>query len=141
MTVEVRNPSPSWDSVSNLDPDNGFETDPPELRLPLAMQDVDYLASLFKRVNNLLGASCQSQNPDTWYPVEPTSFDEIGLTQEEVERLILKFLSAKGSASGRRISQQVCLPFAIVEPLLRDLKQKQLLVFKGATTPVQDSSA
>lgn len=111
--------------ASDLDP-----TEPQDLATE---QDPAYLASLFERVNNLLGAAL-SQEPDAWFPSEPNSLDQTGLTPEEVERLILKFLAAKGSASGRKISQQTCLPFAIIEPLLKDLKQKQLLVFKGATT-------
>lgn len=96
-------------------------------------EDSAYLASLFERVNSLLGTT-QVVDSDSWLPTEPVTLEETGLTPEEIERLILKFLAAKGSAAGRRISQQVSLPFAIIEPLLKDLKQKQLVVFKGATT-------
>jgi DNA-binding PadR family transcriptional regulator len=104
-----------------------------QIESPVSEQDPTYLASLFERVHNLLGAA-QTNDSEAWFPSEPTELSQTGLTPEEVERLILKYLAAKGSASGRRISQQTCLPYALIEPLLKDLKQKQLLVFKGTST-------
>ena len=42
---------------------------------------------------------------------------ETRLTFEEIERLLLKFLLAKGSATGRELCQQIKLPFQIVDPI------------------------
>lgn len=90
------------------------------------------LAALFQRVNSLLGPSRAADA--TFIPREPESLSQAGLTDEEVERLVLKFLLSRGSAAGRRIAEQVCLSFALVEPLLNGLKQEQLLIFKGTAT-------
>ncbi len=89
------------------------------------------LTELFSRVNDLLGGG--SANADEpFQPVETETLQETGLTSEEVERLVLKFLLQKGSALGRQICSQICLPFHIVDPILKSLKQEQLLAFKGA---------
>lgn len=65
-------------------------------------------------------------------PKIPETLEETGLTFEEVERLILKYLLSKGSAKGRSICQQNRLPFQIVDPILKQLKQNQVVAFKGA---------
>ena len=50
-------------------------------------------------------------------PVEPVSFQKAGLTDSDVESLVLKFLLARGDASGREIADQVKLPFVLVDAL------------------------
>ncbi len=89
------------------------------------------LTDLFKRVNTLLG-----ENPiepgEVFRPAIPDTLEETRLTFEEVERLILKFLLAKGSAHGRQVCLQISLPFGIVEPILKQLKREQLIALKGA---------
>lgn len=96
-------------------------------------QDAGNLNQLFERVNMLLG---QAQAPDEKHfsPPEPQTLAETGLTSEDIEKLVLKYLLARGSAIGRRIAQQICLSFGLVDPLLKSLKQEQLIVFKGAAT-------
>src|SRR5437016_5062039 len=68
---------------------------------------------------------------DNFVPVEPRSFREAELTDSEVEALVLKYLLARGDATGRSIADQMNLPFILVDELLRTLKQEQLLVYKG----------
>lgn len=70
-------------------------------------------------------------------PREPASIRQAGLTDSEVEALILKYLLARGDCTGREISDQVKLPFVLLEPLLRQLKYDQLLVYRGAA-PMND---
>ena len=43
-------------------------------------------------------------------PIEPASLRSAGLTDSEVEGLILKFLAARGDASGFAIADQLKLP-------------------------------
>jgi hypothetical protein len=74
---------------------------------------------------------------DAFTPIEPASFRAAGLTDSEVEALVLKFLLARGDATGREVADQVKLPFAPVEELLRELKQGQLVVHRGAA-PMND---
>jgi hypothetical protein len=123
-------------AVATADPPESAAAEtPPEQssETPPAAQANAQLNELFERVNSLLGAS--SGNDDgPFRPKEPDSIQSTGLTIEEVEKLILKFLLARGSGSGRKLAQQVCLPFGIIDPLLKNLKTEQLVVFKGSAT-------
>ena len=88
------------------------------------------LSQLFDRVNNLLDASSEVQDED-FRPREPDTLEQTQLTFEEVERLILKYLLSKGSDSGRGICALIKLPFHMIDPILKQLKQDQLVMFKG----------
>ncbi|MBX3437049.1 MAG: AAA family ATPase [Planctomycetaceae bacterium] len=98
--------------------------------IPDAVRGNSQLSELFERVNNLLGGTNVSD--EKFYPTSPETLDEARLTSEDVERLVLKFLLQRGSASGREICKQVKLPFALVDALLRVWKKEQLVAFKGA---------
>ena len=100
-------------------------------RIPKAVKGNSQLSELFDRVNDLLGSG-PDDSDQAFRPAVPETLEETQLTFEEVERLILKFLLSKGSAQGRVICGQICLPFQIVEPILRELKQEQVVTFKGA---------
>jgi hypothetical protein len=90
------------------------------------------LTELFDRVNTLLGGNAGQQPGEPFRPKAPETLEDTGLTFEEIERLVLKFLLAKGSGRGRGIANQVRLPFQIVDPILKQLKQEQLVAFKGS---------
>ena len=64
-------------------------------------------------------------------PKVPNNFREAGISDTVVEELIIKFLLAVGEASGRAITEQVALPFKMVEQVLNRLKQEQLLGYIG----------
>ncbi len=69
---------------------------------------------------------------NTFVPIEPESFQRADLSDSEVEALILKYLLARGDASGRAIAEQVKLPFVLVDELLRAMKHEQLIGHRGA---------
>ena len=69
---------------------------------------------------------------ETFHRAEPRSIQETGLSPTLIEDLICKFLLAVGSASGREIANQICLPFVILEETLRSLRSRQLLVHVGS---------
>ncbi len=98
--------------------------------IPDAAQGNSQLSELFERVSNLLGGS--GIGDDEFCPRAPETLADARLTAEDVERLAMKYLLQKGSASGREISMQIKLPFAILDPLLRLWKKDQLVAFKGA---------
>ena len=80
------------------------------------------------------GEEGQERDKDCPYrPVEPTSFEEARLTESEVEQLIAKYLFARAEATGREISEQIKLPFGLVEQLLRQMKHDQTVAYKDAT--------
>jgi hypothetical protein len=102
----------------------------PEAKSSVVKADA-HISALFDRVNSLLGGATQ-QAGTPYFPTAPETLDETGLPAADIERLILKFLLSRGSASGRLVAGQACLPFQIIDPLLRSLKQDQLVVFKGS---------
>lgn len=79
-----------------------------------------------------LGNTSDLDSTGAWFPREPESIRSAGLTDSEVENLILKVLNARAEASGRDISEQVKLPFRLVDPLLQQMKQDQLVAHRGA---------
>src|SRR5437764_4061675 len=81
--------------------------------------------------------SDQTAEQQEFIPLEPPTIREAGLTDSEVEALILKYLLSRGDCTGREISDQVHLPFILLEPLLRQLKYDQLLVYRGSA-PMND---
>jgi hypothetical protein len=98
--------------------------------VPDAVKDNLKLSELFERVNTLLGACASPDNE--FRPRSPESIAETGLTNEEVEKLALKYLQQKGSATGRQVCSQIKLPFALMEPLFKQWKQEQLITYKGS---------
>jgi predicted ATPase with chaperone activity len=74
---------------------------------------------------------------DAFIPKKPVSMAETGLTDSEVEALVLKLLLARGSLSGRSISDHVKIPFVLLEGPLRQMKHDQLVVYRGSA-PMND---
>ena len=71
---------------------------------------------------------------DPFVPCEPESFAEAGLSDTEVEMLIMKYLLSRGDSSGRDIADHIKLPFVLVSQLLSELKNQQLVGHRGAAT-------
>jgi hypothetical protein len=76
-------------------------------------------------------------SPQEFTPVEPESFHDAGLTDSEVEAIILKFLLARGDVAGRDIADQLKLPFVLIDEQLLEMKNQQLVVHRGAA-PMND---
>ena len=102
----------------------------PKRHVPEAARSDSQLSALFDRVEALLGTQPATAE-EQFIPRVPERLEETGLSADDVERLMLKYLLAKGSSTGRAVSQQVRLPFGIVDPLLKGLKYDQLLTFVG----------
>ncbi len=68
-----------------------------------------------------------------WFPTEPDDFRKAGLSDSEVEDLLLKCLNAQSEASGRDLSDQVKLPFRLLDSTLQQMKQDQLVAHRGAS--------
>lgn len=67
-------------------------------------------------------------------PREPDRLENTGLGPDEIERLILKYLLARGSVEGKHIAQSLCLPFGLLAPLFNELKTLQLVAYRNATS-------
>ncbi len=72
-----------------------------------------------------------------WRPLEPQSLKEAGLTEGQLEHLVLKCLNASSDLSGRELSDQHSVPFRLLEPVLQSMKLAQLLAFRGSA-PMND---
>lgn len=70
-------------------------------------------------------------------PREPESLDQTGLGTVEVESLVLKFLLNCGAATGRKIADQLKMPFALIQHTLRSMKDQLLLGYRAAA-PMSD---
>jgi len=78
---------------------------------------------------SLLAAIFSNEN---FLPSEPNSIEETGLSASLIEGLICKYVQVVGSASGRQIADQICLPFRTLESVFHGLRQRQLLVHSSA---------
>lgn len=75
-----------------------------------------------------------ASHTSSFFPQEPARLDDVGLSSEEIERLIMKYLLARGSTEGRRIAQSLCLPFGLLAPIFNDLKTLQLVAYRNSTS-------
>ncbi len=70
---------------------------------------------------------------NVFFPVEPASWAQTQLNESEVEILCMKYLLACGSATGMQITDQVKLPFKLLEGMLHQLKSEQLVYYRGTS--------
>ena len=82
-------------------------------------------------------AQVGAKTADGWVPVEPDSLAAAGLTDGDVEALVLKTLNARAEATGRFISEHLKLQFRLIDPLLHSMKHDRLVAHKGAA-PMND---
>jgi hypothetical protein len=70
--------------------------------------------------------------PDEFQPVVPGSLRELGVRHSDIEAIILRFLLNSGPHIGFEIAKQIRLPLTLISPLLGQLKEEKLLVYKAA---------
>ena len=70
---------------------------------------------------------------DLFLPVRPQSLKQSGLRANDISPLLLKFLFLHGVQSGRRLADQVKLPFDVVDQVLTSLKADLLVSIKSAS--------
>jgi predicted ATPase with chaperone activity len=104
-------------------------------------EDDAELNGLLDRINRLVqgptetsAASGSTSDPeaDAFIPYEPQSLHEAGLSESEVESLILKLLLSRGDLVGRDVADHIRLPFVLMDEVLRQLKKDQLVVYRGS---------
>ncbi len=117
---------PSSETETSADLDSSSTSWIPKRHIPDAVLADSHLSALFSRVQTLLGAQ-QSVDSEKFLPKVPETLFESGLTADEIERLVLKYLLQKGSSTGRSIAHQIRMPFGIIDPILKALKFDQLL--------------
>lgn len=83
---------------------------------------------------SILAAILSEEN---FWPSEPRSLKDTGLATSFIEALILKRLSVVGLCSGRQLASTICLPFHLLEKTFQTLRERQLILHKGAA-PLND---
>ena len=79
-----------------------------------------------------VGVGDDRDSHGAWFPAEPEDLYVAGLSDSQVEDLLIKCLSARSEASGRDVSDQVKLPFRLVDPILQQMKNDQFVAHRGA---------
>jgi len=97
---------------------------------PDVIRGNQHLEELFARVNLLLGD--QGEDEAQFLPRAPETLEQMGLREDDAQKLVLKYLLQKGSALGREISSQIKIPFSILFPLLKNWKNEQLVTYRAA---------
>ena len=69
---------------------------------------------------------------ERFWPREPESLSEAGLSPAFLDSLVCKHLALLGTASGRTVAEQLGLPFRIAEGALAVLRTRQWVVHSGA---------
>jgi len=72
-----------------------------------------------------------STEPGEFIPRAPTALEDAGISEAQLEALVLKFMLSRATASGREICEHVRLPFRLLRGLMRRLKEERLVVYKG----------
>ncbi len=70
---------------------------------------------------------------ETFRPKPVSDFQEAGLSLAQVEGLVLKYLLGCGFATGRRIAEELGLPFGAFPDFLRSLKNQQIVAYADST--------
>ncbi len=111
---------------------------PPSEVMPQAAPPASNVAQPTERPTPLpadAAVAAVSDEHDThgeWFPAEPENLRKAALSEAEVEDLLLKCLNARSEATGRDLSEQVKLPFRLVDPTLQQMKQDQLVAHRGS---------
>jgi hypothetical protein len=66
-------------------------------------------------------------NDDAFWPVEPKTLEESGVSEMVLESLILQTFLSAGTLSGRSLTERIRLPFRIVEEMLAKLRVRQMI--------------
>lgn len=74
---------------------------------------------------------------DHFWPSEPTSLEDAGLSSSFVESLLCQVLQTVGTQSGRKLAEQIGLPYAIVDAQLSNLRARQI-VAHARSAPLND---
>lgn len=64
---------------------------------------------------------------DTFWPTEPQTINDTGLSESYIDALILKIFLTTGTLTGRAMVERTGLPLAIVEPMLESQRSRQFV--------------
>lgn len=68
-----------------------------------------------------------------WIPKRPPTLVDAGLDTNYVEESILKIIGSQGPTRGNAFAETLKLPYSLVDPVLRDLRERDLIAPSGGT--------
>ncbi len=68
-----------------------------------------------------------------WLPKRPQSIEEAKLSAHYVEDCILRILATQGPTRGSRFADTLKLPYSLVEPIIREMRDKDLIGAQGGS--------
>lgn len=84
--------------------------------------------------SNSLPATSLDHVREAFRPKPVADFDQAGLNPAQIESLVLKLLANVGSTTGRKIAEDLCLPFGPFPEFLRQLKNQQIVAYTNSAT-------
>ncbi|MDA0587438.1 MAG: AAA family ATPase [Planctomycetota bacterium] len=75
--------------------------------------------------------SVETPPAEEFVPRPPQELRDAGISSDEVSRLLLKLLGARGAMTGRGIARHIKLPFRLVEANLNEVRKEQSISLKG----------
>lgn len=136
----------AWEAVAATQPveqvvaSDSVESEHPasDAKLSALLQKINTLSpdKLATRASTLESPPEESVE-EMFVPKEPTTFREAGLTESELEALVLKLQLARGDIAGRAIADCLRLPFGLVNDLLARMKSDQLVAYRDSA-PMND---
>ncbi|MCA9192010.1 MAG: AAA family ATPase [Planctomycetales bacterium] len=74
---------------------------------------------------------------DCYWPAEPTSLEDAGISESLLESLICQTFLANGTLSGRKVAERLGLPFGIVDHHLSTMRNRQIIAH-ARSAPLND---
>ena len=71
---------------------------------------------------------------EDFLPREPNSIQNSKLNDSLIAELALKYINAKGEASGQDVAEHICMPFTTLIDLFSQMKFDQLIYYKDTTS-------
>ncbi len=71
---------------------------------------------------------------ERFWPTDPNSTNELGLSEPFLESLAAKLLLSSGNLSGRSVASELCLPFKVAETTLERLRSRRLVTHAGSSS-------
>lgn len=90
------------------------------------------------RVDSKPARPVPPQATPQFIPTAPKSWRDAGITQSQVQELVLRFLLKRSRPSGAEIVEQIRLPLPLIEELLRSMKSQDLVGYAGSSGQLGD---
>ena len=68
-----------------------------------------------------------------FYPLNPRSLDDLGLSAAQLEAAVLKALFFANEIRGIDLARHLCLPLQLIEPVIDALRRQKLVDIRGGT--------